>query len=332
MALLDWTPAGVLRDDKSTMTPSALYVNAGFTPLPSNRYAMNLAESFVAGRLSALAVGGPSGCGKSVFLETVACAVGERLGRDVLFAASTDFARSLQRPGQRIESVPCLILDDYQDTKHALRARLNGVIDQRVRRGLPTIVGETRRTPARRAALPFSERWETIWLPAPQGKERETLVRNLANLMRLNLDETLICVLAYRLGGNQRAIMGALQRLALTGNDWRGRGRTLVACGRIMPLLPMTAGWDPRDAFSEAVGELLATASATERQNWIAWSLLRGAHFAECDVAGYLDCDAGEVFLMAQAAILPLSSREIERRWSLVKARVFDLIAAGCQK
>ncbi|MBX3096564.1 MAG: hypothetical protein KF812_06860 [Fimbriimonadaceae bacterium] len=328
MALLDWPITSGPNGWEGPSVPLRLDVVAGFTPLPSNQSAITLIEAFIAGRIHSLWLGGPTGGGKSVLLDTVT-QVFRNNDVPVRHESALSFARLLSSPYDDHANHSVLILDDFQDVRLHPRqaAAITNHLEHRVRRGLPTIVGDTVRRPLPSASLPLMTRWERIWLPVPQGEERERLVQHMAGLMRLHLDPVLVKIIAYRMGGNHRAIAGALQRLAVDSGDWRGRGRTLTACARLMPLISIGTEWDPRDAFAEGVERALSHLGEQERQNWVAWSLLRGARFVECDVAAYLDRDPGEVFLMAQSAVVHLSKRSADKRWTLVKQRVFDLIS-----
>ena len=79
--------------------------------------------------------------------------------------------------------------------------------------------------------LPLESQWTIAEMAEPTFSERCVIVRNLAENLKLNLDDCLVRFIARRVGGNGRSIYGSLLRLKLVDEQWQGADRVINAIG-----------------------------------------------------------------------------------------------------
>jgi hypothetical protein len=149
-----------------------------------------------------------------------------------------------------------LLLDNVQDLlpKPRLQAALRAAIDKRVRAGENTMLSFTTAKAGRslRVLLPSPRSWVWAAIQAPQPSERVLVLRHMAAAEHLSLSEPLVRLLASRLRGNGRTLLGALKRLKLYGAEWQDSALTLRACGILDMFFRDNSDWDLCEAISNA--------------------------------------------------------------------------------
>ncbi len=276
----------------------------GFSTLavvPSNVRAVETGLLFATGTLLFAAVLGPSGWGKSHLLEAVANHhPGPFNGRRCELWSALEWLN-----GSRTRSGPAaLLLDNVQDALARSRSRqaLRVALERRVRAGWPTLLAFTETGPTRsvRAALPQQREWALATLRTPDAVEREVVVGQMAETEGVLLAPELRRILAHRLEGNGRTLLGALKRLQLAGDKWITPADVLRACGVLNPFFASSSAWDLRDHLLEVAADYACQCAVTTRQDLAAYAMLKVAQLSEADVARYLKLEPGHAYAVAQ--------------------------------
>jgi len=219
--------------------------------LPSNAKAVEACLLLAGGLQTFVAVVGPSGWGKTHVLEATAKSISRERGVPVPVRP----ARELLDQGRTDASVP-LILDDVQEAlgRTRLRQQVRTVLDRRVRSGLPTLLSFNEEAGARsiRGFLPYYRDWTVVGIEEPSLAERSLVVRQLASTEGLVLAPQLLNLLAQRVEGNARTLLGALQHLKLIQSDWTDRPDVLRALGTLKSYWGSRDGWDLKDFLLES--------------------------------------------------------------------------------
>ncbi|HLK16682.1 MAG TPA: DnaA/Hda family protein [Fimbriimonadaceae bacterium] len=220
--------------------------------LPSNAQAIQAAERFAAGLQKFVALVGPSGWGKSHLLSSVAGRLGKRSGPSPVVFTATEWVLGIAQA----EGDAPLLLDNVQDLlpKPRLRHALRSAIGERVRAGQSTMLSFTSAKSARslRILLPAPRTWTWACIQAPEPIERVLVLQHMAAAEHLAMSAPLTKLLASRLRGNGRTLMGALKRLKLYGADWQDSSLTLRACGILDMFFRDDSDWDLRETVFNA--------------------------------------------------------------------------------
>ncbi len=277
---------------------------AKFAVVPSNIGAAEAATRFASGLQTFVAIVGPSGWGKSHLLEAAAARLRCLLGqRDVLAMSAVDWVAGVRGHSPQAP----LILDNVQDvlSKTRSRLRLRLALERRVRAGRPTLLAFTESSPNGwvRQALPQTRAWSIVTISPPRAAEREVVVLQMAGALGLVLSDTLRRLLAWRLDGNGRTLLGALRRLRARGAVWLDGVSTLRACGLLNPFFVGDANWDLRDAIHDVARSLSVPGErGMDERDLAVCGMLHFAELSETDVARYLGMHPGEAYHRALAA------------------------------
>lgn len=270
-----------------------------FAPLPSNQQALETTRLFASQSAPFVALIGPSGCGKSHLLESVSGRLREGAG-DV--ATVVDATRWAISPPKSDTGGP-LILDNVQNALESGRVKqqLRLALERRVRAGKPTLLSFTAQKPNRaiRSFLPRSKDWIVCGIQAPEPKEREKLVRQLASAEGLLLSDTLIWLLSHRMNGNGRSLLGALKRLRLHQKQWTDPSMTLRACGVLNPFFADNSSWDLREHISVSATEFRDCTHLSSKKELAIFTMLRVAQLGEADVAHFYEIEQAAAYTMA---------------------------------
>ncbi len=303
-----------------------------FAALPSNVHAVESALLFANGLQPFVSIVGPSGWGKTHLLDAAAeqCAAGIRAARTPIHCATSWSAEP-----HHASCVEPLILDNVQDalSKPRRRIQLRIALERRMRAGWPTLLAVTADACDRRlrATLPSVREWILAEISPPTTSERILVVGQIAESERLVLGDSLRRILATRLQGNGRTIVGALKRLKLHGADWTSPQAVLRACGVLNPFFAANANWDLREHLYEVANGLSSEELAGFRASDLAvYGMLRVALLSEADVARFFKSEPAQVYLLAskveQSLVESESKGEHGRRF--VERAVETLLAS----
>jgi len=103
-----------------------------------------------------------------------------------------------------------------------------------------------------RILLPAPRTWTWACIQAPEPIERVLVLQHMAAAEHLAMSAPLTKLLASRLRGNGRTLMGALKRLKLYGADWQDSSLTLRACGILDMFFRDDSDWDLRETVFNA--------------------------------------------------------------------------------
>jgi hypothetical protein len=285
-----------------------------FAVVASNVRAVEAALLFSNGMLPFLAIVGLSSWGKSHLLEAVAGRIGTEGGpRSCELWSASEWLRS----SRSRSTSSALLLDNAQDALSSARSRqhLRLALERRVKAGWPTLLSftESRVTRPIRGVLPSARDWTLVTLRAPDAREREAVLAQMAEAEGVSLSADLSRILAHRLEGNGRTLVGALKRLRLAGTSWLSAADTLRACGLLNPFFASSSAWDLRDHVLETSCCLPQAESGPTCQELAVYTMLRVAQLSENDVARYLKLDPGRAYGLAQQVELALQFDEEAR-------------------
>ncbi len=262
----------------------------------SNVLAIEAVQLFAAGRRQNVAIVGPSGWGKSHLLQAVS------YGRQskCLEPCPVIDAIDCERRSEQFDSPHPLLLDNVQEVldKPKMRQTLRAVLAARAGQGHPSLLSFTAGRPTRqmRAFLPGKRAWDIVGLHAATSHERLQVLRQMSEREGLCLDPRLMRLLASKMRGNGRTLLGALKRLKLEGSEWTEPRQILWACGILNPFFADTGEWDLRERIARFAGEHPLAVSTTASADLRAYLLIRGASLCEVDVARFLNQTPGEVY------------------------------------
>ena len=327
--------AGIALRPSSYRQPSGRGVGAtGLTSLVRtgcNRTALDHAKRFSTDPSGHVVIVGPSGWGKSTLLEITASSLRERTGHPVFVVPATRWAEDKGL----VADIGPVIVDDAQDALKNPRSThlLRQALEARVRQHRPTLLSFTV-APGHRMRPPVwlaSREWAVGTMGEPTGKERETVVRALAEAEGVVLGDSVVRLFTRHLRGNARSMCGALQRLTLVKSRWDGVQDACRACGVLMPYVMGENGWDPRDEVYEAVSQTLATwGKPTKRSvtDICAYILLHEVGLSECEVASFLGVPPAKAFSMATAVAKRMDEPRPSASVQACKNAVFDRFCA----
>lgn len=265
--------------------------------LPSNVAAVEAALRFATGLNAFTVILGPSGWGKTHILEGVSDKFAQKLQPAPLVMSANEW---LATPGD--PSMP-LILDDVQETTEKPRSRiqLRLALERRIKAGRATILAFTaaKRTRQLNAVLPSAKSWIVGCISEPAPTERMLIIAQLAEAQELSLSTNLTKVLAGKMRGNGRTLLGALRRLRLHGPIWTDVGGTLKACGLLDPFFADSGSWDLRGHILAVAKTFNSTQYGVPMPELIAYTMLREASLCEVDVARSLKIEPGEAYARA---------------------------------
>jgi hypothetical protein len=264
--------------------------------LPSNVGSVEAALHFAIGLNSFSVIVGPSGWGKTHILECVSEKLSQRFKPTPLVMSATEW---LSGSHSADPTLP-LLLDDVQEltTRPRSRIQLRLALERRVRSGRPTMLAFTaaKRTRHLSAILPSAKDWMVGTISEPAPSERMLIIAQLAESQGLSLSTSLTKVIAQKMRGNGRTLVGALRRLRLHGPLWNDVSGTLKACGLLEPFFADSGSWDLR-------GHILAVSKTFDAEQFgvpiaelVAFTMLREAALCEVDVARSLKIEPGEAY------------------------------------
>ncbi|HTQ08823.1 MAG TPA: hypothetical protein VMI31_02010 [Fimbriimonadaceae bacterium] len=264
--------------------------------LPSNVGAVETALHFASGLNAFTAIVGPSGWGKTHILECVSEKLSQRWRPVPLVMSATEW---LAGGHSGDPSLP-LLLDDVQELTSRPRSRiqLRLGLERRVRSGRPTMLAFTaaKKTRHLSAILPCAKDWMIGAVSEPAPSERMLIIAQLADAQGLSLSSSLTRVIAHKMRGNGRTLVGALRRLRLHGPLWNDVSGTLKACGLLEPFFADSGSWDLRGHVLSVARGFDASRFGVPISDLVAFTMLREAALSEVDVARSLSIEPGEAY------------------------------------
>ena len=255
---------------------------------------------FAGGLSTFVAVIGPSGWGKTHLVE----AIGNRLADErgprsyEVWSAEEWVVASRNRTSSSV-----LLLDNVQDALVRSRSRqqLRVALERRVKAGWPTLLSftESRCTRPIRNAMPSPREWNVAVIRAPDGAEREVIIDQMARAEGITMGVELTRILAHRMDGNGRTLIGALKRLRLNGPTWTSSAEVLRACGILNPFFAGNSAWDLRDHISE-IAQIKQEIRSTSPSECAIYAMLKVAQLGEADVARYFEIGPARAYTVSQ--------------------------------
>lgn len=272
---------------------------ASIAALPSNVQAIEAALLFSTGSLKFLTLVGPSGWGKSHTLEAVAC----RISHDAGVPPRVFSAQEWIDAGARADIPGALILDNVQDLLEGPRTRtsLRIALERRTRGSKATLLSFTapKLTRPIRTLLPSPREWAIGVMAAPHPIERSLVLDQMAASEGMHLCPMLTKLIAGKMKGNGRTLMGALKRLKLGGTQWIEPRQVLRACGILDPFFSDNSGWDLADRVLK-VAEEPEFLEAPGLVDLALYTLLRIAGLSEAAVARTFGVAPAEAYAMSE--------------------------------
>ncbi len=267
--------------------------------LPSNVQAAEAALLFGAGRLPFVSLVGPSGWGKSHLLEASAQAL-RQVNRDC--SPQVVNAEDWVQTAHRLDPLEPLLIDNVQEAidQHKSRLQLRLAIERRIRAGRPTMLAFTapKVTRAIRNFLPNHHAWVVTEIESPTATERERLVRTMSRTEGLALSESLQWLLARKLLGDGRTLIGAFQRLKLADSKWLDGAATLRALGVLTPFFADNVTWDLREIIFESAVSRCRTDWNRDLATYV---MLKVALIPEAEVAQFFEVKPATAYARAVA-------------------------------
>ena len=264
--------------------------------LPSNVAAVETGLHFGIGLNPFAVIIGPSGWGKTHILECVSEKLSARHKPTPAVMSATEWLEG-QHNGD--PTLP-LLLDDVQEITGRPRSRiqLRLALERRVRSGRATLLAFTapKKTRHLNAILPSAQEWMVGTISEPAPSERMLIIAQLADAQGLSLSPSLTRVIAHKMRGNGRTLLGALRRLRLHGSLWNDVSGTLKACGLLEPFFADSGTWDLRGHILSVAKGFNATLYGVPISDLVAYTMLREAALCEADVARSLKIEPGEAY------------------------------------
>ncbi len=274
---------------------------ANFGVVPSNIRAVESAIRFSSGINPFVAIIGPSGWGKSHLLLAAADQMSRDRDRGLVQVIS---AQDWVANNRTRVTNGTLILDNAQELiqKSRTRNQFQIMLERRLKGGRPTLLSftDSKVTRAIRHALPNSREWVVATIKAAPGEERQRILGQLGRRECVELSATLERILASRLEGNGRNMLGAIKRLRLAQSDWKSPESALQACGILNPFFSANSGWDLREHIAEKAKQL----QPSEWGNVVPFDLaiyvmLKVALLGEADVAKFFRIEQSKAYVFA---------------------------------
>ncbi len=304
--------------DHATATPPAEPKSFGFSSFaaaPSNMGAIEVGTRFAQGTTPLVVVIGAPGWGKSHLLDSVRSYMDRRARPlNVLLSA----AQYTSNPERCDDSVP-LLVDDAQDVWGNMKSRqqFRRLIERRVRTKRPTFIcfaDSVSRLEASRF-VPCTQDWAFQSIGTPSKKERDYIVRQIADTERVTLSRPIVTLFARHLCGDGRSIRGAVRTLKVVRADWSRRGDVFEACGVLNPYLEGENGWDPRDVVWEIVNAKTQGSRTYDHfaESVCCYILVSLIGMSEFDVATFLGVSPKAAYSMSVAVKEGLTSDQTAR-------------------
>ena len=292
--------------------------------LPSNSQAIQSSERFAAGLQPFVALVGPSGWGKSHLLSSVSARLAQRSANAPAVFTATEWVLGIAQ----VDSDAPLLLDNVQDLlpKPRLRQALRAAIGDRVRAGQSTMLCFTTAKSGRslRILLPAPRSWTWASIQAPEAAERVLVLQHMAQAEHLVMSEPLTRLLASRLRGNGRTLIGALKRLKLYGADWHDETLTLRACGILDMFFRDDSDWDLRETVFNACGKGVHGADLAM------YLMLREAALSEAHVAQFFGVQPSVAYQRVSALSVALTkSQELREEAAIASNRAVLSLFGG---
>jgi len=269
---------------------------ASLAGVPSNVEAVEAALTFAGGTNPFAALVGPTGWGKTHLMEAVAAQVSREDGCIVPIHNAMEWATSSHGAYARQP----LLLDNAQDAlvRPKVRQAVRSALEKRVRMGLPTMLSFTAHRPTRplKSLLPCCQDWIVANIKTPDPRERMVVVSQISNAEGVAISQGLARLLAYKMKGNGRTLVGALKRLRLYGPTWLDSRATLKACGILDPFFFDNSAWDLKEQISRISHHPEYRHGRADSSDMAIFTMLREANLSEIDIARFLNIEPSEVY------------------------------------
>ena len=267
---------------------------ASLAGVPSNVEAVEAALTFAGGSNSFAALVGPTGWGKTHLMEAVAGHMQREEGCVVPIHNAMEWAVSRHGAHSREP----LLLDNVQDAlvRPKVRQGIRSALEKRVRNGLPTMLSFTANRPTRplKSLLPCCQDWVVANIKAPDPRERMVVISQISTAEGVAISQGLARLLAYKMRGNGRTLVGALKRLRLYGPSWLDSRATLKACGILDPFFIDNSAWDLKEQIHRISNH--SDFRHGRASDMAIFTMLREACLSEIDIAHFLGIEPSGVY------------------------------------
>ncbi|MEA2553573.1 MAG: chromosomal replication initiator protein, partial [Fimbriimonadaceae bacterium] len=103
-------------------------------------------------------------------------------------------------------------------------------------------------------------------------------------------------LLAYKMRGNGRTLVGALKRLRLYGPLWMDSRATLKACGILDPFFADNSAWDLKEQILRISCQTEFRYGRASGPDMAIFTMLREACLSEAEIARFLGIGPSEVY------------------------------------
>ena len=264
--------------------------------IPSNVAAVEAALTFAGGSSNFAALVGPTGWGKTHLMEAVASQVSREEGCIIPIHNAMEWASS---PHGAMSREP-LLLDNAQDAliRPKVRHSIRGALERRVRLGLPTMLSFTANRPTRplKCLLPSCQDWVVANIRPPDPRERMVVLSQISSAEGVAISQGLARLLAYKMRGNGRTLVGALKRLRLYGPVWLDSRATLKACGILDPFFADNSAWDLKEQIQRIALQNEFRYGRATAPDMAIFTMLREACLSEAEIARFVGIGPSEVY------------------------------------
>jgi hypothetical protein len=264
--------------------------------VPSNVEAVEASLTFAGGSNPFAALVGPTGWGKTHLMEAVAGLVSREERYLVPIHNTVEWARDQQ--GAKADRP--LLLDNVQDAlvRPKVRQRVRATLEQRVRRCQPTMLSFTANRPTRpmKSLLPYCQDWVVANIKPPSPHERLVVISQISCAQGVSISQGLARLLAYKMKGNGRTLVGALKRLRLYETEWLDSRATLKACGILDPFFVDNSAWDLKELILRISQRGEFRHILSQPIDMAVFTMLREACLSEADIARFLSLEPSEVY------------------------------------
>lgn len=264
--------------------------------MPSNVEAVEAALTFAGGSNPFAALVGPTGWGKTHLMEAVAGQVSREEGCAIPIHNAVEWAGS----AHGADHDQPLLLDNVQDAlvRPKVRQSIRAMLDRRVKRGLPTMLSFTANRPTRplKSLLPSCQDWTVASIKAPDPREKMVVISQISQAEGVAISQGLARLLAYKMRGNGRTLVGALKRLRLYGPVWLDSRATLKACGILDPFFADNSAWDLKEQINRISTSGDFRYSRAGSPDMAIFAMLREACLSEAEIARFHGIGPSEVY------------------------------------